>query len=209
MRLKGLIVAAAMLICMASYAQTGIVGGVTSKGKDVKSVQEDDNIGFHAGLVHKLPMALGFTLQGGLLYNVKGSMNGTGDAVSKGQIGYLEIPLQLQWGLDLRIIRPYVYAEPFIGYGIRNEFSSTSASGVKITSKNDWDVVNRLEYGLGIGAGVELFSFLQVSAKYFWNFETAAGSDSISDAAKAWWDGAKSVGKDNFTGLALTVGIFF
>ena len=197
------------LCSVTSYAQTGFVGGFTSGERTVKSVQEDDNLGFHAGLVYKLPLVLGITLQGGLMYDVKGSTQGSGSELTKGKIGYAELPLQIQWGPDLRIIRPYVFAEPFVGYAINNDFSYTDAAGNKVSDKNDWSSINRFAYGLGAGIGLELFKFLQVSAKYYWNFDSAAASDRLSDAARAWWEGAKAVGKDNFTGMAFSVGIFF
>lgn len=201
--------AVALLTAWTSNAQTGLVGGITSGQREVKTVSEDSNIGYHAGLVHKASLPLGLTLQTGLMYNVKGSVVESSGVSSTGKVGYVEIPLQLQWGLDLRIIRPYLFAEPFVGYAVNNEFSWTEISGQTVKERNNWESINRLEYGLAGGAGVELFRFLQVSVRYFWNFDSAAASDKLSDAARAWWEGAREVGKDNFTGIALSVGIFF
>ena len=42
--------------------------------------------------------------------------------------------------------------------------------GTQLESKNEWDARNRLEYGVGLGAGVRLLKFASLSVKYFWEF---------------------------------------
>ena len=58
---------------------------------------------------------------------------------------------------------------------------------------------SRVEYGVGVGAGVEIYNRVQVSFKYYWNFEDAAQWSDITDKVK---------GK-GFSGLLFTAGIFF
>ena len=64
-------------------------------------------------------------------------------------------------GINLLLFRPFVFASPYVSYAISKggEFSSV-----------DWDSLNRLDYGVGLGAGVELWK-LQVSGKYNWSMK--------------------------------------
>ena len=63
-----------------------------------------------------------------------------------------------------------------------------------------WDnFKSRLEYGVGVGAGIEIYNRVQVSFKYYWNFEDA----------KQWSDITDKVKGKGFSGLLFTAGIFF
>ena len=138
-----------------------------------------------------------------LLYNVKGfnwnDLNeGDGSAAwDKAKYGYVEVPLQLQWGIDLVMLRPYAFVEPFAGYAVSGKKWINSGEANKIDFEN---AKSRLEYGLGVGAGLEVMSKVQLSFKYFWNFENAQSFAEIKDTVKE--------GK-SFNGLIFSVGLFF
>jgi hypothetical protein len=70
-------------------------------------------------------------------------------------IGYIEIPVDLQWGIKLPLLRPYISLTPYASYAVN---SDVSMSDIK-----KWDA------GVGIGAGVDVWKF-QLSVKYFWGF---------------------------------------
>ena len=169
---KLIVIVASLLIAVSAHAQLGVVAGITSSKATIDAALSDvQNITqYHVGLTYKIDLGI-LAIQPSLIYNVKGAkiqeFKAVGDISSFDfKNGYLELPVQLQVGLNLGVARIYGIAEPFIGYAITN--STTSANGNKIDVK--WDEVkNKLEYGVGVGAGIELIKHVQVSARYFWN----------------------------------------
>ena len=169
---KLIVIVASLLIAVSAHAQLGVVAGITSSKATIDAALSDvQNITqYHVGLTYKIDLGI-LAIQPSLIYNVKGAkiqeFKAVGDISSFDfKNGYLELPVQLQVGLNLGVARIYGIAEPFIGYAITN--STTSASGTKIDVR--WDEVkNKLEYGVGVGAGIELIKHVQVSARYFWN----------------------------------------
>lgn len=190
----------------------GIIGGLTSSSAKIKDVTTSSVAQYHIGATVEIPLIAGLTLQPAILYQVKGTNIGSNDSAVSGILGnlgiqtkgttkaqYLEVPVQIQWGPDLIMFRPYVFAEPFVGYRL----GGSDSGGLKNISFND--ELHKLEYGLGLGGGVE-FSCLQLSVKYFWNFGDlydGDGNASIQAAKDAINDGK------NFNGVAVSLGIFF
>lgn len=193
--MKKLILAlSALLLAVSANAQLGIVAGVTSTKTNLdeayKDIAETMNVDqYHAGLVYNLNLPLGLSLQPGLIYNMKGqslasnidALGAKQDVTINTKTGYLEIPVRVAWGIDLGLFKPYVFAEPYLGYAITTETKTefkdaaaaeilNSAMGTQLESKNEWDARNRLEYGVGLGAGVRLLKFASLSVKYFWEF---------------------------------------
>ena len=72
--------------------------------------------------------------------------------------GFVELPLGLQWGPDLLAFRPFVMAEPFIGYKVGSyDRGDETVEEWFERSKNDF------EYGFSVGGGVELAGNIQLS----------------------------------------------
>lgn len=203
--------AAAIIFNVNSFAQHydntrfGITGGVTSTSTKIKDVDTKSISQYHAGIALEIPLGGGFALQPELLYQVKGmSLDKWADSSGKeitdsfeAKVGYVEVPVQLQWGPDLLVFRPYGFLEPFVGYKITD---SSKGSEAKTVSSE----LQKVEYGLSVGAGIEILK-LQVSAKYFWNFGNVYKSD-ISETGttiKGLKDG------NNFNGFAISVAFFF
>lgn len=173
---KIILAVACALMAFSAYAQKsghfGVIGGLTTTSTKFSAIKSDiqaKNINlFHAGICYNQPIALGFAIQPALEYNVKGAnlseITGLSDVNFK--TGYLELPVQVQWGIDLLgIVRPFVFAEPFIGFALNNKtnLSSLSAEG--------WDnLKTRFEGGVGLGAGVDVVKHIQLTFRYFWNF---------------------------------------
>ena len=193
--MKKLILAiSALLLAVSANAQLGIVAGVTSTKTNLdeayKDIAETMNVDqYHAGLVYNLNLPLGLSLQPGLIYNMKGqslasnidALGAKQDVTINTKTGYLEVPVRVAWGIDLGLFKPYVFAEPYLGYAITTETKTefkdaaaaeilNSAMGTQLESKNEWDARNRLEYGVGLGAGVRVLKFAALSVKYFWEF---------------------------------------
>ena len=193
--MKKLILAlSALLLAVSANAQLGVVAGVTSTKTNLdeayKDIAETMNVDqYHAGLVYNLNLPLGLSLQPGIIYNMKGqslasnidALGAKQDVTINTKTGYLEVPVRVAWGIDLGLFKPYVFAEPYLGYAINTETTTeikdaaaaeilNSTMGTQLESKNEWDARNRLEYGVGLGAGVRLLKFASLSVKYFWEF---------------------------------------
>ncbi len=163
---------ASLLISFHSFAQVGIVGGFTSTTtsivETIRTVQNQDLKNFHAGITYKCPLILGFAIQPSLIYNVKGAVKEIADFGSIDyKTGYLELPIQVQWGPDLTLVRPYAFVEPFIGYALHTN-GTVKANAGNIPQKAD-NAGSRFEYGAGLGIGIEIIKHIQVSARYYWN----------------------------------------
>ncbi len=113
----------------------GVSGGMT--------FSEGNTLG-HIGVTWQQKVAMGFSFQPSVLFNMKG-MEGS-------QIGSVEVPVAVQWGPDLLLFRPYVEFVPFVGVNI-------FGNGVQPT---------KMECGFGLGGGLEIWK-IQVDARYNWN----------------------------------------
>lgn len=201
---KFLVAAVALLVAVTASAEGfGLVGGFTSSKVKMEEITFRNSAGIHAGIAYNVPLIAGFAIQPELVYNVKG-FNWEGSSAEgyrlrqQAKYGYVEVPVQLQWGPDLLLLRPYVFAEPFIGFAV-NGMQTYNEKKIKV----DWDdVKSRLEYGMGVGAGLELMNRFQLSFKYFWNVEDAnqwINMDAASEHVKS----------RSFNGLLFSVGLFF
>lgn len=200
---KFLVVIATLLIAVSAHAQFGIVAGVTSSKTNLKdAIADAQNITqYHVGVTYKMDLGL-LAIQPSIIYNMKGTKLNIAELTSTEldyKTGYIEIPVQLQVGLNLGVARIYGFAEPFIGYAISN---AATLSGQDL--KADWDnVKSRLEYGVGLGIGVELIKHVQVSAKYFWNMGDMYGT-TLSFAGIT-----KTIGEQKASGIAASVALLF
>lgn len=205
---KIMVIAAALLMGISASAQhAGIVAGFTSSQLNISEAKITSAAGYQLGFAYNYPLGAGFAIQPELLYNVKASTvealknsNSAAEVGALAKMGYVEIPLQVQWGLNLMVVRPYVFAEPFVGCAVSG-FLKDEDGKTKITFD---DFSDRLEYGLGIGAGVELFSKLQVSAKYYWNLDQNDSFDSLVNNVS---NNIKT--ERGFDGLVISAAIFF
>ncbi len=198
-------IAAALLAAWPANAQIGIVAGVTSSASDIDTAVDDvENINqYHFGLTYKLALGGSLAIQPALIYNMKGTTIGNiregSDAKVEYKTGYLELPVQVQLSLlNLGIVRAYGLAEPFVGYAITNEIKGLNEA------VDDWEnVKTRFEYGVGLGAGVEVLKRLQVAVKYFWNLGNLFG-DQIK-----FKDITKEISSSKCDGIAASVVILF
>ena len=190
----------------------GITGGASFVS--LKEVSPSLTTGYHAGLTYKVDLPFGFAIQPSLLYHMKGSV--VEDAYENGsaldlKTGYLELPVSFQWGPDLILFRPFLDVTPFVGYGLNNTMAGYSADSNTIYEvKNQWDVLNRLEYGLGLGVGIDIWK-LQVIGRYNWNFGALLDADGkLPEMENVLTNIKSSVFKgNNFGGMTLSVAFLF
>jgi len=226
--MKKILIAAVVLMTMfgvnaGAQIRFGVLGGFTSSSSKVSEIDAKSISLYHVGFTMRAkfgPMAI----QPSLLYQMKGTnmenyeklpvAQAIGLTEIETKVGYLELPVQLQYGLDLLLLRPYIFAEPFVGYAVNISNDAHGLSGVVQAAKdikNDFKEsnFNRFEYGLGLGAGVDIGS-LQVSAKYFWNFGSLADEDEVPNAhdiTKSMTEAFKS--KKSFNGISISLAYFF
>ena len=202
---KAIIAIAALFVALSANAQIGVVAGLTSSSTNVEAAVADiKNVNqYHVGITYKIGIGNMLAIQPALIYNMKGTqlgdIAGLDDVDVDYKTGYLELPVQVQLGFGIgSIARVYGFAEPFVGYAITNQ-----VQGIGDTIKN-WDnVKNRFEYGVGLGAGVELFRHLQVSVKYFWNLGDVYGADIT------FGDVTKDIATSKCNGIAASVAFLF
>ena len=185
--------ALALLFAIGLSAQThfGIKGGLNfdnMKIKNIPDVSVKNATGWHAGVAMQAKLALGFVFQPELLYSVKSiGLNGLSSKNSTVNFNYIELPLNLQWGVDLIILRPFVMASPYLSYLLGTNGKPQEWSGVK-----------NIDYGFGAGFGVDIWK-LQVTGKWNWGFGKL-GEIKHNDI---------SVNANNLKGFQLSLGLLF
>lgn len=216
---------AALLIGLSASAQNigstrlGVTGGFTSSDSNADIFKTSSYSLYHAGVTFQYPFAAGFAIQPAVVYQVKGStLDGLKDSslsdiagsISnlRTKVGFVEIPVQLQWGPDLLAFRPYVFAEPFVGFAVNTANKLTVASVTAETVKDFGEAaIKRLEYGVGFGAGIE-FSRFQISGRYYVNFGTLYNESGeitpVGETIKAAYKNGR-----NFNGFSLSAAVFF
>lgn len=192
-----------------SSAHVGVMGGFTSSSTSIKNVDNKSVSLYHVGLTAQIPLFAGLAIQPSVLYQVKGlSADKWGSSeisetlgAFETKVGYIEVPVQIQWGPDLLAFRPYVFAEPFVGYRLGQKATGELADKLK-------DSLKKLEYGLGVGAGIDVWK-LQLSVKYFWNFgDLYEKGGNLVDAVGDKVKDAVNNG-NNFNGIMASVAFFF
>lgn len=213
---KIIIAIAALFVAATASAQIGISAGLTSSSTTLDGAYSDVVSGavnqYHVGLTYKIGIGNLLAIQPSVLYNVKGSNFNVEDLTSTSlnfKTGFVEVPVQVQLGFGLgTLARVYALAEPYVGYAITNEVTTKSAIAAAANTQQTWDnVKNRLEYGVGVGAGVELLRHLQVSVKYFWTLSDLYG---LQDAKlDNIINSLSNINMKNANGVAATVTILF
>jgi hypothetical protein len=198
-----------------AHAQFGIIGGWTTAQLNTKDLKENfkglDN--FHAGIAYHAKLPLGFALQPELTYERKGATlqpsEGVYVGVSSSKSHSVELGLGVQWGIDLLVARPFVVAEPFVGYRFANQEQVSAGSfqvDIDALTKALNDAKNKLEYGIALGAGVDIVRHVQLSVKWYKNLGPLFNEGKLNDVGKTVTAAIKD---KNYQGVKITLGIFF
>lgn len=211
--LLSLVLTLGMLVT--ANAQIGIIGGWTTAKAPVSAsevLESAKNASlFHAGLAYKFELGPVFTLQPALVYQGKAaSVNvaATEDASAQSlysRSNFLELEVGAQVGIDLLALRPYLLFEPFIGYDLSafNTLADDVNSGVSTVLNN---AKNKLEYGFGVGAGIELVNHVQLSVQWFMNLGKLYNGEKLTVGEQ---DYSQFTNLKNYQGVKLTLGLFF
>ncbi len=158
---------AVLLFCLAGTTVNaqGLIfkGGLNYTNVDLKGKNFDfrDGTGWHFGAGFQTGSVLGFSLQPELLYSVQGvklvDLAGTVEVTKKSS--YLELPVNIQWGINLIAARPFIMLTPKIAYNLKNwgnkstsDLSKKGLIGLKtdeemrgfINEKTIWNLVLEL-----------------------------------------------------------------
>lgn len=207
---KLIVIVASLLIAVSAHAQLGVVAGITSAQTKFENWNAANDAiqaatQYHVGVTYKLSLGNFIAIQPGIIYNVKGSRIGEIKDENSFDFknGYLEVPVQLQVGMGIGdLARVYALAEPFVGLQVNSQMLNQAKDLSNV------DFADKLEYGFGLGAGVELIKHVQVNVRYFWNLGATKDSNisSITDAINLIKD--TSAGK-NANGVMASVVLLF
>ncbi|MGC9341322.1 MAG: porin family protein [Bacteroidales bacterium] len=181
-----------LIICTMStelFAQNfGIKGGL-NLSKILAKDNEDDyseyykmKPGFHLGPTAEFPLADRLSFETGLLLSTKGyriSEEETYDGETYKLEGtanllYLDIPLNSRAWIDLNGMKIYGVFGPYLGIGLSGKSiykytydgqTETDEEDIAWGSDEDNDDVKRLDFGITIGAGIEIYYF-QIGLTY-------------------------------------------
>ena len=191
-------------VCLLSAVQAhaikyGVVAGATFSS--LQNVEQSSKTGWNLGATAQFKLPLGFSIQPSLIYNSKVAGIDAGLATADITVGYVELPVSLQWGPDLLVFRPFLDVSPYIGYAVNNKVSLSSIlTETELKNPN----LQRFEYGLGLGAGLEVWRF-QVLCRYNWNFGPLFNDGKELDIPQL-----KDALKDkNFGGVTLSLAYLF
>lgn len=218
--MKKIIMAAAFVLSLmfaniadsSAQLRFGVTGGATFSKLSKQTLNAENMTQYHAGVTMQVKLPLGFSIQPSLIYNVKGSRFGVSEAAATSAgsadltVGYLELPVSIQWGPDLLLFRPFLDVTPFVGYGLNNKLTFDNAAA---SIKNSWSSsgINRWEYGLGLGVGLEIWKF-QVIGRYNWNLGSI--SDLKADLSDSFGTAVRnSFSRGRFGGFTLTAAFLF
>lgn len=166
-----------------AFAQNfGLKGGLNLSNilaKDDNTTYSDDfkmNPGFHIGATAEFPFSDMFSFETGLLLSTKGYkiseeetfMGKKIEMKIKTNLFYLDIPLTAKASFDLGDAKVFGLFGPYIGMGLTGQSKTVTTIDGK-TEKEKEDVewgsekgksdLKRLDFGLTIGAGVEIDLF--------------------------------------------------
>ena len=188
-----------MCIPQAARAQHfGVKAGVnfSDPKKDVKT-----NLGYQAGIAVQCDLPLWFSIQPELLFHVKGGQVDMGRNTGNQAfgLGYLEIPVNIQWGprfSDDRF-RVFLQGSPFRGYAISKDMKDARGETY------GWKNINRFEYGVGAGLGIQLWRHFQITGQYNWSLGDLVNSGFAEQEFKNIFD------ESNFSGYTVSLAIIF
>lgn len=202
----------ALSTAFAANAQIGIIGGFTSSNtslsaKDLMTNAKNMSL-YHVGVAYRLELIDLLVIQPEITYQTKGAKLTdaalkTVDFTSKS--GYVEGAVGIQLGIDLLAFRPFLLAQPFVGYQVTGseKFGSETIASLQ-------NAKNKLEYGIGLGGGIELLNHLQISVQWYTNLGKLYQNDKV-DAVSIGTAIASTAFKDvkNYQGVKITLGLFF
>ncbi len=169
-----LFVAALVILPQKGAAQFRVKGGIYvpqfSKLKDYRDFKVKQNIGYQAGVAYQINILPVFTIQPELLFiqrDVEVSDRSGVEDTQKYQQKLIQVPVSIQYSINLLMARPYIQAVPYVNYLFDG----------KLTGGHNWKDSNKLTYGIGLGAGIDVWH-LQLNIRYNLDISKVGGKQS-------------------------------
>lgn len=187
--IKLLVVAIVLTMTTEIFAQNfGVKGGLNLSNMLVKDDNKtySDNYrikaGFNIGATAEFPLAEMLSLETGLLLSTRGftvnksiiSYGGPLKSTLRTNLQYLDIPLYVKGSSDLVGAKSYGIFGPYLAFGLsgttgyEDTYNNTTISNekdIKWGSHKNRSDLKRLDFGLTIGAGVEI-NFFQIGLSF-------------------------------------------
>jgi hypothetical protein len=163
--MKRILLVLASVLVLASFSASakgfGVTAGMNFNSAKIKDLKMDSQAGWNVGLTYAFNLPLGFSIQPSLVYSQKGALVMDALTEVKQTVGSVNLPVSVQWGPDLLVARPFVDVTPYVGYSLFNKAKGEILDDIKGG--------NAFEYGLGVGAGLNVWK-IQAIVRYNWNF---------------------------------------
>jgi len=156
-------------IVSVSYAQTfGVSGGLNFSKMSIKdnfgTADSKMIVGYHLGVSTEFPFDKKFSFETGLFLSTKGTkrteispLGHEYDTEYKANLTYLDIPLNAKVRIDLKTLKLYGVFGPYLSVGLNGKsYEDGDGTNINWGTDSDNDNLKRLDYGLNIGAGVEV-----------------------------------------------------
>lgn len=165
-----------MLVAQNAACHFEIYGGVTTNNfSSIKSAYSElkgkPMVGWNAGAGLQIKLPAYFSIIPSVEYNnVNLSFQNYGIMYEGGEIAQVRqhlvtVPIPIQWGPDLGIIRPFVQVVPFVNFNVGGRFKTVgSVDDVWHDAKG---MFSTAQFGFGAGGGLELWKFI-ISVRYNW-----------------------------------------
>ncbi|MBK7713266.1 MAG: PorT family protein [Bacteroidales bacterium] len=126
-------------------------------------------IGFHAGIISEIGLTENLKLQPGILFSSKGSKYELSLLEQAFELtmspGVIEVPVNVLYSFGAGTTKLNLFAGPYVAYGFTGKIKSSGESlDISYGSTID-DDMKPLDFGLNIGAGVNINGLL-ITAQY-------------------------------------------
>jgi hypothetical protein len=192
MKSKQAIILILLVFTSTIYAQLGIKAGV-NMASEIKSFNQQDiqqgfnskNLtGYQIGLVYQaMPKNSGLGVEIGALLSQKGSTFSDSTNLTNSfregytELNYLEVPFNLRYRLTLGFVGLYGFGGIYGGYALSKKTVDETADATE--NETFASKIDRLDYGVNFGAGVELFKKIQLGATWSQGLKNTSNSGLI------------------------------
>ena len=186
--------AALMLFSIDASAQLSIGAGFAKsdlkENVDLASVSQEktanaNGLYFGADYTFKFKYGFGFTPGIEWVYVADKNLKELGilnsNTETKFKEHYVNIPLDIDWGIDLKVVRVFAFAGPTLSFNVSSKTTSKTTVADKVSTK---DFLEKLggKYGafdlmLGAGAGVDVLNMIRVKFGYDWGLVNRGNDD--------------------------------
>jgi hypothetical protein len=161
------VIAFTLFVQIVNAQRLGIKGGVNFANMSFSSsgmnFSPKSITGFHFGPVAEFQLQNSLYFNTGLLFSLKGFKFEAQSVSATDKLNYLEIPLNLAYKLSINETSDFlIQAGPYLGYALHG---TEKVNGESTNIAFGDGGMKRIDYGIGIGAGVE-FSSIVVSVNY-------------------------------------------